>query len=180
MNPSDDHPAGQAHAVQADRPLARNHTVDAVVAAIVFVIGAVVVVEARRLGSGWTDGGPGSGYFPFYIGLIVCGSALGVLFQATLSKQRDTDAFVDRVQLVRVLSVILPAIAYVFAMVFLGIYLASALYITLFMIVLGKYTLLKSVLLGLGVMTFFFVLFEVWFKVSLYKGTLDLLGFLGY
>ncbi|MDH4053241.1 MAG: tripartite tricarboxylate transporter TctB family protein, partial [Rubrivivax sp.] len=60
------------------RVLAKNHTVDAIVAVIIFVVGAIVVVESRRLGAGWTDDGPGSGYFPFYIGLIVCFSAAGI------------------------------------------------------------------------------------------------------
>jgi hypothetical protein len=36
------------------------------------------------------------------------------------------------------------------------------------------------VLLGIAVNVFFFLMFEVWFKVPLYKGKLDLLGFLGY
>jgi hypothetical protein len=59
--------------------LARNCTVDAVVAAILLVVGVVVVIEARRLGAGWTSDGPGAGYFPFYIGVIVCISSLGIL-----------------------------------------------------------------------------------------------------
>ena len=161
-------------------PLIRNFSVDAIVAVIIFIVGAVVMMEAVRLGAGWTDEGPGSGYFPFYIGLIISVSAVGVLWQALSGKSRDTGGFVNRVQLNRVLSVIVPALVYVFAMVFLGIYIASAIYIALFMIVLGKYSRVRSVLLGVGVMAFFFVMFEVWFKVPLYKGTLDLLGFLGY
>ncbi len=53
-------------------------------------------------------------------------------------------------------------------------------YIALFMIVLGKYPPAKSVFLGLAVSAFFFLMFEVWFKVPLYKGTLEPLSFLGY
>jgi hypothetical protein len=64
--------------------------------------------------------------------------------------------------------------------VFVGVYVASAIYISLFMIVLGKYPKPKSVMLGIAVGAFFFVLFEVWFKVPLYKGSLDPLSFLGY
>ena len=45
--------------------VAKNHTVDAVVAVILMVFGAVVVFESRRLGAGWTSDGPGAGYFPF-------------------------------------------------------------------------------------------------------------------
>jgi len=46
--------------------------------------------------------------------------------------------------------------------------------------VLGKYPPAKSVLLGVIVSAAFFVMFEVWFKVPLYKGSLDPLHFLGY
>ena len=169
---SEDEPQGRA--------LATNSTVDAVVAVLLLVTGIVVVVQARALGASWTSDGPGSGYFPFYIGLILCIASCGIFYQAVFSRSRDRGTFVDRGQLVRVLSVLLPAIAYVFAVVFLGLYVASAIYIAVFMVVLGKYAVWKSVLTGLAVNVFFFCLFEVWFKVPLYKGTLDLLEFLGY
>jgi len=158
----------------------KNCTVDTVVAAILFVIGAVVVFEARRLGAGWTSDGPGAGYFPFYIGLIVCISALGVIYQARSAKTRDEGSFVNRVQLVRVLSVLMPAAVYVLGIWVFGIYVASGLYIALFMVVLGKYPALKSVVLAVVVVTVFFLMFEVWFKVPLYKGLLEPLSFLGY
>jgi len=160
--------------------IVNNNTVDAVVSAILLLIGVVVVIEARRLGAGWQDDGPGSGYFPFYIGLILCISAIGVFYQAMLGKARDTGAFVNRVQLGRVLSVLLPSMVYVLGIMFLGIYVASAIYIGLFMIILGKYSVAKGVLLGVAVSAFFFVLFEVWFKVPLFKGKFAPLSFLGY
>lgn len=160
--------------------LVNNNTVDAVVAAILFILGAVVVVEARRLGSSWTPDGPGSGYFPFYIGLIVCISAVAIFYQSVFGKRKDTAGFVNREQLGRVLSVLIPAIVFVLGIAFLGMYISSAIYIAAFMIVLGKYSPAKGVLLGVAVSAFFFLLFEVWFKVPLYKGSLDLLGFLGY
>lgn len=160
--------------------LARNCTVDAVVAAVLFALGVVVVVQARKLGAEWTSDGPGSGYFPFYIGLILCIASAGIFFQAVASKKRDVGAFVDREQLGRVLSVFVPAIVYVLAIVFVGIYVASAIYIAVFMIVLGKYAAWKAVLIGFLVNAAFFLMFEVWFKVPLYKGTLRPLAFLGY
>ncbi len=162
------------------RPLARNHTVDAVVAAVLFALGLLVVFDASRLGASWTDDGPGSGYFPFYIGLIICISAVVIFWQSTLGRQRDRGAFVDREQLGRVLSVLLPAFVYVFGITMIGIYVSSAIYIAVFMIILGKYPLLKSMLVGVLVGAFFFVMFEVWFKVPLYKGQFDPLYFLGY
>ncbi len=160
--------------------LARNCTVDAVFAVVLFLVGAVVVVQARGLGAGWTSDGPGSGYFPFYIGLILCIASAGIFWQSVFGKARDGEALVDRVQLVRVLSVLVPAAVYVFAVVFVGLYVASAVYIALFMVVLGKYSPLKSVLTGVIVSAFFFAMFEVWFKVPLYKGIWEPLRFLGY
>ena len=160
--------------------LARNCTVDAVVSAVLFAMGVVVIVQARALGAGWTSDGPGSGYFPFYIGLILCIASAGIFWQAVGSKQRDRGGFVDREQLVRVLSVFLPAIVYVLAIVFVGIYVASAVYIAAFMIVLGHYRAWKAVMIGFLVSAVCFLMFEVWFKVPLYKGTFAPLSFLGY
>ncbi len=165
---------------EAGTIVARNSTVDAFVAACLAAIGAVVVFEARRLGAEWTSDGPGAGYFPFYIGLIlvICGAAIFV--QSLGARKTDTSTFVDSVQLRRVLAVLLPSMLYVAAITVLGIYVASALFITLFMVVLGKYPWLKSVVVGVAVNALFFMMFEVWFKVPLYKGALNPLGFLGY
>jgi hypothetical protein len=160
--------------------LAKNHTVDAVVAALLFVFGVVLTIAAWRLGARWTSDGPGAGYFPFYIGLITIIASLGIFYQAVFSKSRDTDAFVNRVEAVRVLSVLLPAGLYVLVAMFLGLYVASAIYIAVFMIALGKYPPVKSVVLAVVIVAVFFLMFEVWFKVPLYKGTLDPLHFLGY
>jgi Tripartite tricarboxylate transporter TctB family len=162
------------------RTMARNSTIDAIVALGLVVIGVVQVVEARRLGAEWTSDGPGAGYFPFYIGLIllVCGAAIFV--QSLRARKTDKSVFVDSVQLNRVLSVLVPSAIYVGAIMVLGIYVASALFIALFMIVLGKYSPVKSVVVGVAVNALFFMMFEVWFKVPLFKGALEPLRFLGY
>jgi hypothetical protein len=48
------------------------------------------------------------------------------------------------------------------------------------MVVLGKYSWIKSVVAALAVNVTFFLMFEVWFKVPLFKGNFDLLSGLGY
>lgn len=156
------------------------YVVEAVVAAMVLAFGLVVIFGSRKLGSGWTSDGPGAGYFPFYIGLITAISGAGILYQALLGKNRNMEVFVDSVQLKRVLSVLIPAVVYVFGIQVLGIYLSSAIYIALFMVLLGKYSWTKSVTVALCVVVLFFCLFEIWFQVPLYKGRFDLLSFLGY
>ena len=168
------------HVEETGVVVATNGKVDAVVAAVLLVIGLVVVWQAYLLGASWTSDGPGSGYFPFYIGIIITVSSLGIMYQALISKNRDTDAFVDTVQLKRVTQVFVPALVYVLGVNFLGLYVASAIYVALFMIFLGNYSVLKSVVIGVVINAVFFAMFEVWFKVPLYKGSLEPLRFLGY
>jgi hypothetical protein len=156
------------------------YVVEAVVAGLVLIAGLVVIFGSRKLGSGWTSDGPGAGYFPFYIGLITAISGLGVLYQSLMGKNRNTEIFVDGEQFKRVMSVLIPAAVYVLAIQVIGIYVASAIYIALFMVILGKYSWVRSVILALAVAILFFCLFEVWFKVPLFKGMYDPLSFLGY
>lgn len=163
---------------EAPRTGVATNRVDAVVAFILLMLGIVVIIESRRLGSGWTSDGPGAGYFPFWIGVILAISGAGVFYDAMLGKKKNTEVFVDREQFKLVLSVLVPAIVYVGAVQVLGIYIASAIYIALFMVVLGKYSWVKSVIAGVGVNVFFYCMFEIWFKVPLYKGALDPLHFL--
>jgi hypothetical protein len=140
----------------------------------------VVIQGSWSLGSRWTSDGPGSGYFPFYIGLILCISGLGTMAQALFGKKKNREIFVDSEQLKRVMSVLLPALVYVLVVQLIGIYVASAVYIALFMIILGKYSPVKSVITSVALIALFFLMFEVWFKVPLYKGMFDPLSFLGY
>ncbi len=165
---------------EGERTGVATNIVDAVVAVLVLIMGGVVIYGSRKHGYEWGDDGPGAGYFPFYIGLILCISGIGVLYQSLAGKEKNTEVFVDREQLGRVLSVLVPAAIYVAAIQFIGIYVASAIYIALFMIILGKYSWLKSVIVAVAVNTLFFMMFEVWFKVPLHKGSFDPLGFLGY
>jgi Tripartite tricarboxylate transporter TctB family len=156
------------------------YIVEALIAAGIFIMGLVVVFGSRALGSGWTSDGPGAGYFPFYIGIILCVSGAGTLYQALFGKGKNTEVFVDGEQIKRVLSVFIPACVYVLAVQFIGLYVASAIYIALFMIILGKFSPVKSIITALVVNVLFFFMFEVWFKVPLFKGQFDPLRFLGY
>jgi hypothetical protein len=172
MEPSQ--PAG------AERSGVSTYIVEAVVAFLVLMLGVLVLQGSWNLGSRWTSDGPGSGYFPFYIGLILCIAGAGIMLQALFGKKRNRQIFVDSEQLRRVLSVLVPALVYVLAVQFIGLYVASAIYIAAFMIVLGKYSAAKSVAVGVTVVVLLFLMFEVWFKVPLFKGSLNPLGFLGY
>lgn len=153
-----------------------------IVAAVILLFGAVVASESARLGARWGDDGPQAGYFPFYIGLLVVISSLVTLGQALLDRSAKARAsFVERGQLKLVFSVLGPALVYVLVIQWFGIYLASAVYVAVFMVWLGKYAWWKAVLSGIAVSVSVFVMFEIWFQVPLHKGTLyDPLSVLGY
>jgi putative tricarboxylic transport membrane protein len=164
---------------------------DVTVAVIILLIGLLVVADSYRLGSKWGDDGPQSGYFPFYIGLLLCVASTATLLQVGFLEWKrrgqfkgavalHRDQFVAWSQLKLVFAVLLPALLYVLAVQFFGFYVASSVYIALFMVWLGKYPWTKSVAIGLGVSVVLFLMFEVWFKVPLFKGTYDLLSPLGY
>ena len=55
------------------------------------------------------------------------------------------------------------------------IYVASTLYIAAFMLWLGKYRILKTLLVSVGVSVAFFLMFEVCFKLPLIKWPLEAL-----
>ena len=153
-----------------------------IVAGLLLAFGAVIAWASYKLGAGWADDGPQAGYFPFYIGAIITLSSLVTLLQALLGSAANADdAFVERWQLKQVFAVLLPALVYVLIIQWFGIYLASAIYMAVFMVWLGKYAWWKSVLLGIAVSVSVFVLFEIWFQVPLHKGTLyNPLSLMGY
>ena len=73
----------EQHADQrADQPAASSKSVEIAVAAIILLFGAVVIFDSGRLGITWGDEGPKAGYFPFYVGLILCFSNMVTLLRA--------------------------------------------------------------------------------------------------
>jgi putative tricarboxylic transport membrane protein len=153
-----------------------------VVAALFFALGALVVWDSRRLGSEWGSDGPQAGYFPFYIGMIICLASIANAVVAFGMGAKGDRPFVLWGQLKMVLIVMVPSAIYVALIAnplySLGIYEASIVFIAFFMRYLGKYGWPKIAAVSVAVMTVFFLMFEVWFKVPLPKGPIEaLLGF---
>jgi hypothetical protein len=151
---------------------------DIVVALIMAGVGAVVIIDSLRLGMGWAADGPQSGYFPFYMGVILIVSSLGTIGVTLFGRDKSRGAFVERTQFRDVLKVLVPAAVYVALIGFIGIYVASALFIGVFMRWLGRFRWRTIVLVGVAVPFALFLLFEIWFLVPLPKGPLE--NFLGY
>lgn len=153
--------------------------VDAVTAAILMLVGALVMYDSYRIGAAWAPQvGPQAGYFPFYIGLLIFVCSAVTLYQSTISKNRDRSVFVDWTQFKRVLQVLVPSIVYAIGVSTIGIYVSSTLFIGGFMLVLGKYKLLPTLIVSVGVSLVMFWMFEIQFLIPLPKGPLE--AWLGY
>ena len=164
---------GPAQVPSAGRAALRQKSAEIIVAALFFIAGAIVVYDSVRLGVKWADDGPEAGYFPFYIGVILCISALVNLAATLLARGEDDKPFVEVGQLKLVLSVLIPTSIYVALIGWLGIYAASILFIGFFMRWLGNYSWPMLAAVSIGNSVVFFLVFEVWFKIPLPKGPLE-------
>jgi hypothetical protein len=157
-----------------DRPAFRRKSAEVAVAALFFIFGAIVITDSVRLGVGWQEiHGPRPGYFPFYIGLLICVSAVINLVRALRVAPGKDAAFVHVGQLKLVLSVLIPTVVYAALVTWIGIYVSSFLFIGFFMRWLGKYPWWKVAAVSLGAVTVFYLVFERWFLVPLPKGPVE-------
>jgi putative tricarboxylic transport membrane protein len=144
------------------------------VALLLMGLAGLVLADSLRVGTGWADDGPMSGYFPFYIGLALLAASSWTAFKQ-LRRWRVPEVFAEREQLRSVLAILVPMVVYVAAIAYGGIYVASAVLIAYFMIRHGKHGLLLTAAVSLGVPLFFYGIFERWFLVPLPKGPLEAL-----
>ncbi len=143
--------------------------------------GAAAMWDSARLGAGWGSDGPQSGYFPFWIGLLLMlASAVNLVGVARRAAPRTAEGgmVLTREQARTVATVFVPTVIYVAAIPFSGIYVASAVLVAWFMTRLGGFRLTRAIPAGIATAVVAFLVFEIWFLVALPKGPLE--EFLGY
>ncbi len=143
--------------------------------------GLVIVNGALEFGIGWDSSGPQPGAFPFYIGGLVALASLGTLVVTATGRFAGSadlpELFLDRDRGLRVLSFLLPLLAFVVLSATLGMYVATILYLVFTMRIQGRYGWLGTLATALGTAAFFYLALEKFFQISLHKGPLEpLLG----
>jgi putative tricarboxylic transport membrane protein len=138
---------------------------------VVAAFALLAIVSNYQLGAGWAEDGPQAGYFPLRMGIAILVASVVVLIQAV--RKNDRSAFVEHEQLKLVATVLLPLIVYIAAIKFIGTYVASALFIGIFMKMVGKFGWLRSAVTGITINLVLFWVFEMMFKVPLPKGPLE-------
>lgn len=153
----------------------RHRTVEVGVALCILALGAITMIGSLQVGIGWGAEGPQSGFFPFYVGLIIIAASVINVMRAWAGP--GARLFAEWDQLAQVRKVVIPMAIYVAAVPWIGIYVASALLIAGFMRWLGRYSWLFTLCLSVALPIVIYVTFEQWFLVPLPKGPLeDLLG----
>ncbi len=156
-----------------------NRTMNMAVALALMAVATVVMVSCYRLGAGWAKNvGPDSGYFPFYVALIMFCTSGATFLQNLLTARADRSSFISHGELMMVLQVLIPTAIFVVLSIYVGIYIPMALFIAFFMIWHGRYSLLKTLPLAIAVPIALFIIFEIWFLVPLPKGPFE--HWLGY
>ncbi len=147
--------------------------IEIVFALICIAFSIFLMIGSIKLGAKWTPDGPESGYFPFYIFLMMFVSSTLVLYEKlVLDKKNLTEPFVKKSAFKQVLCILIPAITFIFGVSLIGIYVSSMIYISVFMIWIGKYAYWKAILIGVFVGVVLYLMFEMWFQVPLPHGNL--------
>ncbi len=149
---------------------------DLVTAALLIAVGLLVLGDAVRLGVGWGTDGPKSGFFPFWLAVIMIAACLAIVGQALWRRARAP--FIRGEAVGPVLTVLGPATAFVLLTQFIGLYVASALYMGSYMRWIGRNSWPAVFLASVGFSVVTFVVFEKWFLVPMPKGPLE--HWLGY
>ncbi len=155
--------------------LVSNRTVEIIVSLALIALAGVVIWDTVRIGYGWSEQeGPQPGFFPFIVAAMMgVASLITFIKSAFFPSDEDRQDFVSIRGAGRILLVLVPLAVYILGIEFLGIYVASAIFIAGFMIAFGKEPILRSALVGVGVPLALFFMFERWFLVPLPKGPLE-------
>lgn len=130
--------------------------------------------SADGLSIGWVPGsGPGSGFWPFWLSVIMLLSSLATLvrcyFGAT-PPSRSTEPFVAR-DTVQIVGATVAALFFLLlASSFVGMYLSLMLFLLFYLRVLGGQSWVLSITLMIGIPVFIFFFFEYLMTIPLPKG----------
>ena len=151
-------------------------TADLTTALVLIAGGVLVIWDSLRLGIGWGSDGPQSGFFPFWLAVLLIASCAAIAWQA--GRRANGRPFLTRAQLKPVLTTLLPSAGFVVLTQFIGLYVASALFMGFYMRWIGRYGWVPIVLVSVLFPVVTFLVFETWFLVPMPKGPLE--AWLGY
>ena len=142
---------------------------DRVTAALLLALAVAFSAAALGLYPYSSEGGPGSGFLPFWLGLVMAALALMLL----LRRARDSDAaFPGGEGRRRLLLVLALTVAFVALLKVLGMIVGTAIYLALIIRIVGRHPWWVAIAVALGAAGFNYLLFARWLRVPLPEGLL--------
>lgn len=146
------------------------------ITSVVLILFSAFVVRESLDMVYYTPLGPGAGFFPFWIGVIVGGLAAIMLFQATFQRSDPMPEgfFPTRIGYMRVGSVTLAVVGVVALMIPVGFRLTMLFFLVFLLFALGRQNWLVTALVSLAGSFGAFYIFEKWLQVPLPVGMLGI------
>ena len=147
------------------------------VAIFLFLIGAIVMFDAVRLGFRWVPGfGPGAGYLPFYLalGILVCTGISIVKQIRQLSKEGivGDKRLIQEGGLTPILWVLIPSTVMVILTSIIGLHFAAAVFLFFYMRKVGDIGWLECSLVSILFPVGMYLVFDRFFLIPLPDGML--------
>lgn len=149
------------------------YSMEIVTALLTGGIGIAIGYAAWQVGTGWTPSGPDSGYFPFWIGVLIIAGSTFNLLRTIIGHHYKEDVFLDATKLKSLARFTLPIIGFAVISLLLGLYVGTTLYVLFAMRLQGRYAWWASLASGIAISVCFYLLFERVFQVPLLKGPLE-------
>lgn len=142
------------------------------IAVLLMAIATLVVVDAVRLGFRWGDSGPESGFFPFWLGVILALCAAIELRRAYVEhrKRVPSKPLMAEGAWKPIAWVLVPAVGMVVATELIGLHLAAALYLGFYMRAVGKIRWSTTLAVAVLVPAALYVAFDRLFLVPMPQG----------
>lgn len=143
-----------------------------VVAGLLVLFGLLMIRQALKLPVGWTPIGPGSGFFPFWLSMAVTLTGAAIFAQSLREPktEENQEAFVPARAWKPLLITLLPMVAVIALMGYLGIYIGGGLYLAGYMRLVGRFRWVPILLISVLVPVALFFIFEKWFLLPLPMG----------
>jgi putative tricarboxylic transport membrane protein len=141
-------------------------TVEIVVCLLLLGLAALVVSEGLRLGAGWNERGPQSGFFPFGLALVMGIGLVAVVVEAW--REPETRPFFEAPEeWIDLLKVGVPSGLAILLTPSLGLYITSGLYVFAFMAWYGRYAWRWALLGGVLVPAVLYLLLRYGFNIGM-------------
>lgn len=150
-------------------------TAELLMAVVLILVSATLMYKSTDgLSIGWVSGsGPGSGAWPFWLSTIMLLSSIATLIRAwkriTPPSQSD-EPFMDRSTAQMIGITVLALTLLLLGTHFVGLYISLLGFLFFYLKVLGKHSLVTSIVLTLAIPIVVFVFFEILLIIPLPKG----------